>query len=214
MRNMMSVVLAVACAFLVGAAHAAPPDDVLLHGQRFEGANPSDDARVETRLDADFDGDGLMDVAFVAVDDENRVLGVLLGYRSEVDIGLTPVGSVELSLDALGAAGLSLRKGVLVVEDLTGGTTAISSTWRYRYDPKASRMRLIGEDLKLYSRTNMHGWQEISSNRLTGLQIRRSAESDGEGGYAAPVETRAKVSTRPVYMEQTPSADEQPGIGG
>jgi hypothetical protein len=214
MRRTLSVVLAGACVWMAGIAHAAPPDDVVLHGQRFEGANPSDDAQIETRLDADIDGDGLADVAFVAVDDDNRTLGVLLGYRSEVDTGFTPVGSVALPPDRLGSAGLSLRKGVLVVDDLTGGTTAISATWRYRYDAKASRMRLIGEDLKLYSRTNMHGWLEISSNRLTGLQIRRSAESDGDGGYTAPVETRAKVSTQPLYMEQTPSADEQVGIGG
>lgn len=214
MRRTLSVVLAGACVWMADIAHAAPPDDVVLHGQRFEGANPSDDARIETRLDADIDGDGLADVAFVAVDDDNRTLGVLLGYRSEVDTGFTPVGSVALPPDRLGSAGLSLRKGVLVVDDLTGGTTAISATWRYRYDAKASRMRLIGEDLKLYSRTNMHGWLEISSNRLTGLQIRRNAESDGDGGYSAPVETRAKISTQPLYMEQTPSADEQVGIGG
>jgi hypothetical protein len=51
-------------------------------------------------------------------------------------------------------------------------------------------------------------------NRLTGLRSRRSAGSDGDGGYGAPVETRTKLPTRPVYMEQTPSAEEQPGIGG
>jgi hypothetical protein len=96
---------------------------------------------------------------------------------------------------------------VLVVEDLTGGTTAISSTYRYRYEAKSKRMRLIGDDVKMYSRTNAHGWQEISTNRLTGLQIRRSADLDDAGEYVEKPETRGKVATTPLYMEDAPAPE-------
>ena len=130
-----------------------------------------------------------------------------------MDMGHTPNGKAELAVDALAPASLSAPKGTLVVEDLTGGTTAISSTYRYRYDAKAGRMRLIGDDVKLYSRTNAHGWQEVSTNRLTGLQIRGSAELDDAGEYVQKPQVRGKVNTKPIYMEQAPAPEETLGLG-
>lgn len=112
----------------------------------------------------------------------------------------------------MGPAALSAPKGALVVKDLTGGTTAISSTYRYRYEPKTKRLRLIGDDVKLYSRTNAHGWREVSTNRLTGLQIRRSAELDDAGDYVEKPEARAKVSTTSLYLENAPAPEATLGM--
>ncbi len=115
--------------------------------------NIPDGARIETRLDADVTGDGMPDTIFVAASDDRRVLKVMIAYVDEFDTGYQPVGEVEMDVDPLGAASLSVKKGVLLVEDLTGGTTAIQSLYRYRFDTKARRMRLIGDDVTLYSRT-------------------------------------------------------------
>lgn len=198
---------AVATSICATAAELFMPDDKLLVDYYFNAMELPPGMELEKRLDADLNADGLTDIAFVARNDESRVLGVLFGFMEEMDMGHSPAGKTALSVDALGPVSLSAPKGVLVVEDLAGGTTAISSTYRYRYEAKTKRMRLIGDDVKLYSRTNAHGWQEISTNRLTGLQIRSSADLDDAGEYVEKPETRGKVPTAPLYMENAPAPE-------
>ncbi|KAF1707304.1 hypothetical protein CSC73_12430 [Pseudoxanthomonas sacheonensis] len=198
---------AVAAPTCATAAELFIPDDKLLADYYFNAMELPPGMELEKRLDADLNADGLTDIAFVARNDESRVLGVLFGFMEEMDMGHSPAGKTALAVDALGPASLSAPKGVLVVEELTGGTTAISSTYRYRYDAKSKRMRLIGDDVKLYSRTNAHGWQEISTNRLTGLQIRRSADLSDAGDYVEKPETRGKVPTTPLYIEDAPAPE-------
>jgi len=198
---------AVAAPTCATAAELFMPDDKLLADYYFNAMELPPGMELEKRLDADLNADGLTDIAFIARNDESRVLGVLFGFMEEMDMGHSPAGKTALAVDALGPVSLSAPKGVLVVEDLTGGTTAISSIYRYRYDAKSKRMRLIGDDVKLYSRTNAHGWQEISTNRLTGLQIRRSADLDDAGDYVEKPETRGKVPTTPLYIEDAPAPE-------
>lgn len=167
---------------------------------------------LETRLDADFNGDGLVDTAYVVrVPDEWRRLVVMIGYVEEVDMGHGPAGEAEMDPYPLGSAALSVKKGVLVVEDLAGGTSAVSSTYRYRYDPKARRMRLIGDDVTYYSRTNSHDSIEISTNRLTGLQLRRVNKLTDDA-YVPQPEVRSRVPTAPIYMEDAPDANVTLGL--
>ena len=170
------------------------------------------DLMLETRLDADFNGDGLVDTAYVVrVPDEWRKLVVMIGYAEEVDMGHDPAGEAEMDPYPLGSAALSAKKGVLVVEDLAGGTSAISSTYRYRYDPKVRRMRLIGDDVTYYSRTNNHDSIEISTNRLTGLQL-RTVNKLTDDAYVPQPEVRSRVPTAPIYMEDAPDANVTVGL--
>jgi hypothetical protein len=163
-----------------------------------------DGARIETRLDEDVTGDGMRDVVFVARNDEVRVLKVMAAYSGEVDMGYDPIGEMRMGDSPLGDASLSVKKGVLLVEDLDGGTTAIQSLYRFRFDRKERRMRLIGDDVTLYSRTNAHDSTSISTNRLNGLQIvKRSVV--GKDGYTDQPEQKKQVSTAPVWMEDAPS---------
>lgn len=168
-------------------------------------------AQVETRLDADINGDGLIDVAAVGVADDRRVIRVMLGYTTQTDLGYRPVGEGSLDLSPLAKASLVVRKNVLIVEDLTGGTTAIQSRYRYRFDSKADRMQLIGDDVTLYSRTNQHGSVEVSTNRLTGQQLITKSSLAPKASAAAliPGKPLARtVSRKPIYMEEAPLADE------
>ena len=167
-----------------------------------------DGAKMETRVDGDLNGDGETDTAFVWRSeegiDETRGLMVRVAYRNEFDLGHDPAG--ELSLDPFpqGSASLSIRKGVLIVEDLTGGTTATQSTRRYRYDAKQRKMRLIGIDAERYSRTNSHGTIKLSWNLLDGTHIvERGEPNTGPGDeaiiYGKPDRTVRK--SPPVWME-------------
>lgn len=163
-----------------------------------------DNTEIEVRLDGDFTGDGLDDVAFIAASEEKRVLIVMAGYVDEFDLGHEPIGQAELETFPLSAASLSFKKGVLVVEDLTGGTTAISALYRYRFDKTKKRMQLIGDDLAYYSRTNQHDSIKVSTNRLTGQSISQVSKLKDDGYEDQPAIMK-KVSSKAIYMEATPN---------
>jgi hypothetical protein len=172
----------------------------------------ADGTELETRIDGDFDGDGDADTVFVGRGDDTRVLVAMHAYRDEFDLGHEPVGKLQLDAYPKGAATLSIRKGVLVIEDLTGGTTATQSTYRYRYDAKAKRMRLVGLDAERYSATGSHGTVKLSWNLLNGDrvvergEVNTSGKDDAAIVYAPPV--RDKRPSKPLYMEDTPSPDD------
>ncbi|MEO6171580.1 MAG: hypothetical protein ABIP02_00535 [Arenimonas sp.] len=164
-----------------------------------------DNTSIETRLDADITGDGLNDVVFIAASEEVRVLVVMMGYANESSMGHEPIGQAALETYPLGSASLSVKKGVLIVEDLTGGTTAISALYRYRFDKAEHRMRLIGDDVSQYSRTNSHDAFEVSTNRLTGVSISKVRKLTNAGDYVDQPPITKKTATKPIYMEDTPN---------
>ena len=169
----------------------------------------------ETVLSGDFNADGETDNAIVARTEDRRVLLVLLGQKKG---GFRRIGIGELDPYPLGQAQLSAPKGVLVIEDLTGGTTAITSTYRYRYDKATDRMRLIGDDVSLYSRTWQHGTTTISTNRLNGKRITTVNDLVGEPGENAELGpdqvTHSTVPTEPkFYLDDAPTPDTTLGFG-
>lgn len=174
-----------------------------------------DGAHLETRRDGDINGDGIPDVAFVGGSETERWLVVKIGYKDELDWGFEPV-SVNKQLDSypLGAASLSVKKNVLVVEDLTGGTTATNAVYRYRWDPQPKRMRLIGLDAERYSRTNAHDSFKVSWNLLTGAHetvrgiLNEHPKGDDDAAYFPQRPVRSVRKSKPVYMEDTPNPDE------
>ena len=187
---------------LVANAQAAVPDAILLEDL------PAGSG-IETRLDADIDGDGIADVAFVGGVEDSRWLEVEIGRQN----GSFEAASIYRGLDhPLGPGSLSVKKNVLLVDDLTGGTTATATTYRYRWDPAAKRMRLIGLDAERYSRTNSHDSLKISWNLLTGAHemvrgiLNEDPKSDAAYNYTRP--ERIVRKSQPVYMEDTPNPDD------
>ncbi|MDG2532956.1 hypothetical protein P6144_04805 [Sphingomonas sp. HITSZ_GF] len=172
---------------------------------------------VESRTDGDLNGDGQIDTVLVGRGEETRTVKVLLQTRSPVDIDLTPVGTLKLDSYPLGPADVVIAKGVLKITDLVGGTTAVNSVYRYRLVPGAKpRMRLIGLDATLYSRTYAHDGSEISWNLLTGDYITREMKLNKKGGEAAYdpiIEKKSKKPSKPLYMEDSPDPNELLGWG-
>jgi hypothetical protein len=199
---------------LCGVAHAAPArptmppiTDAMLNDWLEAGEE------IETRADGDLNGDGDTDTVYVVASPDARTLRVMLSYRSEVDIGHSPAGELKLEPDRLGAAGLTIDKGVLTIRDLTGGTTALSATYRYR--PVATkdgpRMRLIGLDATVYSRTYAHDGNEMSWNVATGDTITGllKVATSGDRGYDKLHPRKFRQPVRTIYMEDTPGAEEE-----
>lgn len=207
--------LTLIAAFLLGsAAHAAPGrepmqpvSDATLNGWLEMGEE------IEARVDGDLNGDGDPDTVYVAASPDARTLHVLLSYRAEFDLGHQPAGSFRLEPDRLGPAGLSIDRGVLTIRDLTGGTTALSATYRYRADKAKDppRMRLIGLDATVYSRTYAHDGDEMSWNVATGDTITSllKVATKGDRGYDKLYTRKFKRPVRTIYMEDTPDAEEE-----
>lgn len=169
---------------------------------------------IEGRADGDLNGDGNDDTVFVVASPDERHLYVVLSYRGEVDIGHEAGGNFKLEPYALGPAELSIAKGVLTVRDLTGGTTALSATYRYRAvkTKERPRMRLIGLDAKVYSRTYAHDGDEMSWNVTTGDTITTLLKIKGTGEdrtYDKLYTRKFKRPVRTIYMEDTPGAEEE-----
>jgi hypothetical protein len=182
------------------AVYAAGPTDAELKTHIGNGAE------IEARLDADLTGDGIPDTAFVGRAD-GRILVVLAGYREGARTGYRVIGETGLADDAQAPAVLSLRRDVLVVGDLTGGTTATATTYRYRYDPAAGKMRLIGLDAERYSRNGAHAPLKFSWNLLTGEHLvyyAQPAKGRDGGAYRYAKPERTVRETDPVWMEDTP----------
>lgn len=169
-----------------------------------------DDAIVETRIDADFNGDGMKDIAIVSANDDVRVLTAFLAYADEYNMGFEPIGQGGLDVAPLGPASLRMQKNVLVLEDLTGGTSATSSTYRFRFDAAESKMRLIGLDAEYYSRTFQHGSRKLSFNYLTGDRVEQVSElgkKEDEALVPGP-EKRSKGKPQQIWLDVIPSPEE------
>lgn len=170
---------------------------------------------VETR--GDLNADGAPDLAYIAAKEDSRELRVVTSYRSATDFGENMPQVLALDPYPLGDAELSIRNNVLLLGELTGGTTAVASTHRFRWDPKLGAMRLIGLDATLYSRTLAHDGQEASWNLLTGDLVTRRLKLNKGGGdaaYAKVDEKRSKKRSAPVRLEKSPDGGDLLGWPG
>lgn len=174
-------------------------------------ADLKDGEEIESRVDGDMNGDGDIDTAWIVRGEDTRALHVSFAVRGEYDAYHAPAGSTELDAYPLGSAEMTVSKGVLVVKELTGGTTAISATYRFRGEKTQPKMRLIGLDATLYSRTYAHDGAEMSWNVLTGDVIATKMKLVGSGENATYDKSAVKRFKRPVkavYMEDTPNVEE------
>ncbi|NYT40109.1 hypothetical protein HZY97_05030 [Sphingomonas sp. R-74633] len=168
---------------------------------------------VESVTNGDLNGDGQSDIVLIGSGEETRTVKAMLRVGGK----LVTIGTLKLDTYPLGAADVSITKGVLKITDLVGGTTAVNTVYRYRLAPgPRPRMRLIGIDAMLYSRTYAHDGFELSWNLLTGDQITRDMKLNKKGGDAAYdpiIEKKAKKPSKPLYMEDTPDPNALIGWG-
>ncbi|MBJ7441198.1 MAG: hypothetical protein JHD35_19540 [Sphingopyxis sp.] len=168
---------------------------------------------IETRADGDLNGDGDTDTVYIVASPDARTLRVMLSYRSEVDIGHEPGGELKLEPLPIGPAELKIARGVLTIRDLNGGTTALSATYRYRAVRTAERprMRLIGLDATVYSRTYAHDGNEMSWNVATGdtITTQLKVATTGDRGYDKLHARKFRQPVSTIYMEDTPGAEEE-----
>lgn len=173
---------------------------------------------VEVESRSDLNGDGLPDLAYIARGQDKRELRVMTSYRSETDFGENPAQVLALDPYPLGDTTLTIKNKVLLLSDLTGGTTAVASTHLFRWDTKLGAMRLIGLDATLYSRTYAHDGRRASWNLMTGILVTSTLKLNSGPGdaaaYAKVGENRRKKPSKPLRLEGAPSGSDLLGWPG
>lgn len=78
---------------------------------------------------------------------------------------------------ALGRPLLSIRRGVLHVDQLSGNREARERALRFRLDAESGRMQLVGEELNTWDRVDRHGTRTVT-NHLTRTRVIERFTSD------------------------------------
>ena len=171
---------------------------------------------LEEQAAGDLNGDALPDAALKLIEDlpheaadgtwntRHRAL-VLIFKRADGAYARAAVATRLLYCSLCGGAlsdpsggnvAVSIDKGVLNVSQLSGAREAHELTQRFRYDPRAKRFALIGEDVETYDRADGDG-TKTSTNYLTGLQITEKRLLLKEGQEPKLVSTTRKKITAP-----------------
>jgi hypothetical protein len=143
---------------------------------------------VEDKSDGDLNADGIADIAAILVqsssgpdaEESQRVLLVLTGSANGK---LSIAGSNDELLvcarcgGVKEGVGVDIKKGVLIVSQMTGSREFTDQIWRFRYDVKSRRFLLIGKDAGFGDSILGTGDKE-SFNFLTGIKISESYRYD------------------------------------
>lgn len=164
---------------------------------------------LELRVDGDLNGDGVNDIAYLAHNADSRALTVMLSVKHELDVEYR---SEVLILDTSSSPNvLTIEGNVLKLEELSAGTTVFVSTQRFRYDGRGERMRLIGMDAKVYSRTFAHDGFEASWNLLNGDATTRELKLNTSGrddeAYKPGPQRSFKRRIRAQWLADTPDPE-------
>jgi hypothetical protein len=170
---------------------------------------------VEDQASGDLNGDGVSDISAILVqgkagvsfretDDDHRALIVLLGH----DKGeFTLAGTNDRLLQCRGcggvreSVGVSIRKEVIIVQQMTGSRDFSDETWRFRYHPQKQRFVIIGRDME--SGDGMLGTGTIVSfNHLTGRKITKNYRYDKKADNKIVTSTKKENgSWKTPFME-------------
>lgn len=169
---------------------------------------------IEDKKQGDLTGDGVDDLVLVLGDRKDNIdsSSTLLVLMRKSDGSFARIGSNDalLSLEGRdwGASGsweILIRKGVLIADLRVGSRGGARGIWRFRFDPKERRMRLIGFDLDVFD--IFEGGTRESTNYLTGKRIKETwvttRVSENELGPPKVTSSRTtSVATPKMYLEQ------------
>jgi hypothetical protein len=178
--------------------------------------------KIEEEIKGDLNNDARPDVVLKLVEDlpakdkddiateRSRALVVLL---RKADGGLQRAGVADRLLLCTRCGGafyggeetpaeVSVKNGVIVVEQGFGSREVTDLTYRFRYEPAARRFRLIGLDVVSRDRATGETTDE-STNFLTGLKITKKTRYDEKRDREVPVaNSRRRVAVRRVFLEE------------
>ncbi|HEX8118122.1 MAG TPA: hypothetical protein VF521_12685 [Pyrinomonadaceae bacterium] len=219
--------LAVCCVSLMLCAGAARAQE---GGPAFDAARvPAEGAgerafvpagwKVDGRAEGDLDGDGRADLAVRLVPEGYDSSGVSAAPESQALLVLLSSGGGRLRRAGVATKllvpvvpqyifNLSIKNGVLVVNQNYGMTDVMDVTDRFRYDAAAGRFLLIGRDTFNYHRPQGPNWpaSKVSENYLTGVRLTTEERWRGQR-QLKPSEKREQMERSRTFLEDV---DEDP----
>ncbi|MGH9901414.1 MAG: hypothetical protein ACRD68_06325 [Pyrinomonadaceae bacterium] len=175
---------------------------------------------VEDQAGGDLDRDSKPDIVLKLVEGQPHSADGVTNERGRALIVLLTTGGGRLRraaasgrlLYCVGCAGVledpagsnvsvKIENGVIVLEQMRGSREAVTSTLRFRHDPRAGRFLLIGEEVENRDRFTGRNVHE-SSNYLTGVKIVRISQYDKRSDREVAVSVRkGRVASSKRFLE-------------
>lgn len=188
-----------------------------------EGRRPEDFVprgwKIDGRADGDLNGDRLADFVLRLVPEDYDSEGINAAPEAQALLILTAGGGGKLRRAALATKllvpfvpqyvfDLSVKNGVIVVNQNYGMTDVVDLTHRFRYEPASGRFLLIGKDTFAYHRPQGPQWPatKVSENYLTGVRL-TTTDRWLRDGTNSPTTKRGRVARTRVFFEDV---DEDP----
>jgi hypothetical protein len=175
--------------------------------------------KIEGQVEGDLNADSKPDTVLKLIEDlpEETAEGALnTRYRALLVLLRTGTGKLQRAaagtrvLQCAGCGGMlgnpgggviSIEKGVLVIDQLSGSRESTDLTQRFRYDPRLKRFVLIGEDVVNADRLTGESTSE-STNYLTGVKITKKTRLDKSGDHEITLSsTTKKIAATKRFLE-------------
>lgn len=225
-RNISTMALVIASLLLAGIAQAraqdAPtfnPEQVPAEGRKAEDFLPRG-WKIGERADGDLNGDRLADHALQLVPEDYDSSGITAAPEAQALLLLLSADGGRLRRAALTTKllatlvpqyilAISIKNGVLVINQNFGMTDVADLTHRLRYEPTTNRFLLIGKDTFNYHRPQGPRWPatRISENYLTGVRL-TTTDRWLSNGTNRPTTKRGRVARTRIFLEDIDEASE------
>lgn len=175
--------------------------------------------QIGARADGDLNGDNLPDRVRQLVPEDYDASGIAAAPEAQALLILLSAEGGKLRRGGLATRllvpfvpqyilDMSIKKGVLVVNQNYGMTDVADLTHRFRYDPGTARFLLIGKDTFSYHRPQGPDWPatRVSENYLTGVRL-TTTDRWQKDGTNRPTTKREQITRSRVFLEEV---DEDP----
>ena len=174
--------------------------------------------KVGARAEGDLNGDRLSDQVLQLVPEDYDSTGISAAPEAQALLVLLAGDSGNLKRAGLATKllvpvvpqyilDISIKNGVLVINQNFGMTEVADLTHRFRYEPEPGRFLLIGKDRFNYHRPQGPTWPatKISENYLTGVRL-TTTDRWLRNGTNKPRTKRGPVARTRVFLEDVNEA--------
>jgi hypothetical protein len=174
--------------------------------------------KIGARVEGDLNGDRMTDHVLQLVPEDYDSSGISAAPESQALLILLSANGGRLRRAALATKllmtvapqyilAISIKRGVLVINQNFGMTQVADLTHRFRYEPTRGRFLLIGKETFNYHRPQGPEWPatRISENYLTGVQL-TTTDQWLRNGTNIPKTERGRVARQTVFVEDIDEA--------
>ena len=224
--NALTIPLVMALLFMVGSVQAHAQDVPTFNPEQVpsEGRTPQDFLprgwKIAARAEGDLNGDRFLDQALQLVPEDYDSSGISAAPEAQALLILLSADGGKLRRAGFATKllvpivpqyilAMSIKNGVLVINQNFGMTDVADLTHRLRYEPTLGRFLLIGKDTFNYHRPQGPKWPaiRISENYLTGVQL-TTTDRWLSNGTNRPTTKRGRVARSRVFVEDVDEASE------